>query len=301
MTLLTASSRPIKRVGLVAKTKLQAASNILVDIARFLEERGVEPVFETKTRALAGLPPAGTDTGRDDLPRQVDMIVVLGGDGTLLGMADRIAAADADIPILGVNFGSLGFLTEITLEEIYPSLESALTGSAPTDERLMLRARTMRGDEVLADRTILNDVVITKGALSGIIDLAVWVDDLFVANFKADGLIVAGPTGSTAYNLSAGGPIVHPAVQAIVLTPIAPHTLTNRPIVIPAKSEVQIRPLIGGSHDEIFISYDGQFGFQLEANDIVFVKCAARPLKLIRASTRTYFEVLREKLRWAER
>lgn len=290
----------ITRLGIVAKSQLHAAAGLLAEIAGWLEARGVQPVFETDTGALAGLPPGRPTALKDDLPRAVDMILVLGGDGTLLGMADRIAEIGADIPILGVNFGSLGFLTEITLPELYPSLEAALAGTADIDTRLMLRARTMRADTLLAERLVLNDVVVMKGALSRIIELSVWVDDQFVSRVRADGLIVTGPTGSTAYNLAAGGPIVHPAVDAFVLTPIAPHTLTNRPVVIPATSGVRIQPLLAG-RDEVFVTFDGQAGFQLGAEDVVHVGKAERPLRLIRASARSYFEVLREKLKWGER
>ncbi len=290
----------ITRLGIVAKSQLHAAAGLLAEIAGWLEARGVQAVFETETGALAGLPPGRPTAAKDDLPSGVDMILVLGGDGTLLGMADRIADSGKDVPILGVNFGSLGFLTEITLPELYPSLEAALAGTAQIDARLMLRARTLRGESTLAERLVLNDVVVMKGALSRIIELSIWVDDQFVSRVRADGLIVAGPTGSTAYNLAAGGPIVHPAVSAFVLTPIAPHTLTNRPVVIPAASTVRIQPLLD-DRDEVFVTFDGQAGFQLTADDVVHVGQAVRPLRLIRASTRSYFEVLREKLKWGER
>ena len=224
----------ITRVGIVAKTRLAEAAGVVAELAGWLDARGLAAVFDTETAALVGLPPGRPTSTRDDLPHQCDLIVLLGGDGTLIGMAGRIAAAGADIPILGVNFGSLGFLTEITLPELYPSLESVLEGTARIDPRMMLRSRTLRGGAVFAERLALNDIVITNGALSRIIDLAVAIGDQPVMRVRADGLIVASPTGSTAYNLAAGGPIVHPAVDAILLTPIAPHMLTNRPIVVPA-------------------------------------------------------------------
>ena len=164
------------------------------------------------------------------------------------------------MPILGVNFGSLGFLTEITLPELYPSLEAVLAGTAQIEERMMLRAQTLRDGAVHADHLVLNDIVITKGALSRIIDLEVGDRRRPVMRVRADGLIVASPTGSTAYNLAAGGPILHPAVDALLLTPIAPHTLTNRPIVMPASSEVRVRPAVNGSNDEVFVTFDGQSG-----------------------------------------
>ncbi len=292
---------PITRVGLVAKTRLEAAAGVLAELAGWLEARDVRAVFETDTAALAGLPPGRPTVRRDDLPKECDLIVVLGGDGTLIGMADRIAETGANVPILGVNFGSLGFLTEITLPELYPSLESVLAGTAQIEERIMLRSQTMRDGGVFSERLALNDVVITKGALSRIIDLAVSIGDQAAMHVRADGLIIASPTGSTAYNLAAGGPIIHPEVDALLLTPIAPHMLTNRPIVIPASSEVRVQPAMNGSNEEVFLTVDGQSGHQLEARDVIIVRRAERPLCLIRASTRTYFDVLRQKLKWSQR
>ena len=271
-----------------------------MELARWLQHRGVVPVLERDTAALAMLVPPPETASRDDLPNACDLMVVLGGDGTLIGMAGRIAQSGASIPILGVNFGSLGFLTEITLPELYPSLESVLSGSALIDERMMLRARTMRGGSIHAERCVLNDAVITKGALSRIIELAVWVDDQPVMRVRADGLIVASPTGSSAYNLAAGGPIVHPAVDALLLTPIAPHMLTNRPVVIRGASEVRVEPMMDGN-DEVFVTFDGQSGHPLQAADVVSIHRAKAPLRLVRASTRTYFDVLRQKLKWSER
>ncbi len=291
----------INRVGIVAKSGLVAAAPHLVEIAAWLKRRGVEPVFETTTAALAG---AGTEwkvVSKDALPESTDLILVLAGDGTLLGMADRIAEANRDVPILGVNFGGLGFLTEITLPELYPSLAAALEESAPIEHRLMLRSSVRRGRELLCSHLLLNDVVITRGPASGIVDLSVSVGHHFVARFTADGLIIATPTGSTAYSLSAGGPIVHPEVDAFVLTPIAPHILTNRPVVFPASEEVEVQPLPRNGAYEMYAMFDGHSSVRLEADDVVSICSAGQKVHLVRASTRTYFEVLRRKLGWAER
>jgi NAD+ kinase len=290
----------ITRVGLVAKTRLEEAAGVLAELAGWLEARNVQAVFETETAALVGLPPGRPTSSRDDLPKACDLVVVLGGDGTLIGMAGRIADSGLDTPILGVNFGSLGFLTEITLPELHASLEAVLDGTAQVDQRMMLRSRTLRRNGVHADRLALNDVVITKGALSRIIDLVVSIGDQPVMRVRADGLIIASPTGSTAYNLAAGGPIMHPSMDALLVTPIAPHMLTNRPIVIPAASEVRVAPAMA-EHDEVFVTFDGQSGHPLEAGDVISVVRAERPLRLIRSSTRTYFDVLRQKLKWNER
>jgi NAD+ kinase len=291
----------ITRVGLVAKHHLDAAAGVLAELAGWLEARNVQTVFETETAALVGLPPGRPTTSRDDLPKACDLIVVLGGDGTFIGMAGRIAQSGADIPILGVNFGSLGFLTEVTLVELYDVLDSALQGTAQFDQRMMLRARTIRDGQVHSDRIVLNDVVITKAALSRITDLSVSLGRESVMRVRADGLIIATPTGSTAYNLAAGGPIVHPAVDSLLLTPIAPHMLTNRPLVVPGSSEIRVQPMMDGSNDEVFVTFDGQFGHPLEPDDIIDIRRAERGLKLVRATKRTYFELLRQKLKWGER
>jgi NAD+ kinase len=289
----------VSSVGILAKTQLRAATPHLLELGEWLTARGIRPVYETSTAAL--MPPsAGRDTrDKSTLATSVDMMLVLGGDGTLIGMADCIAEAGSGIPILGVNFGSLGFLTEVTLPELYRSLENAVTGRAHVEDRMMLRATTTSGPDVR--RTIaLNDAVITKTARSRMIDLSVFVGDEFVTRVRADGMIVASPTGSTAYNLSAGGPIVQPDVDAMVITPIAPHTLTNRPIVIPGGSTVRVQPTMD-ARDEIVFTLDGQSTYPIHAGDEITVARAPKPLRLIRPSTRSYFEVLRTKLKWGER
>jgi len=296
----TRSLQAISTVGIVAKSHLRAAAPHLAEIAAWLEARGVRAVFETATAQLMAEDGARPVADKETMAGSVEMVVVLGGDGTLLSMADRIGERGSDAPILGVNFGSLGFLTEVTLPELYSTLEAAITGKAQVEERLMLRSTTVRAGQPFADHIALNDVVINKTARSRMIDLSVYVGEEFVTRVKADGLIIATPTGSTAYNLAAGGPIVQPNVQALVLTPIAPHTLTNRPIVIPTTHAVRVQPNMQ-DRDEVFVTFDGQAGFQVEAQDIISVATTARPLRLIKPTTRSYFEVLRTKLKWGER
>jgi len=288
------------RIGIVARSHLREAMPHLAEIESWLENRGLDPLFETATAALMPARPARKVVDKPALVALVDLMVVLGGDGTLLSVADCAGAAGVDVPILGVNFGSLGFLTEATLPELYPSLDAALGGRARVEARMMLRATTMRAGAVLPEHFALNDVVITKAARARMTDLSVSVGDEFVTRVKADGLIVATPTGSTAYNLAAGGPIVQPVVDAIVLTPIAPHVLTNRPIVIPASSLVRVQPQMN-ERDELYVTFDGQAGHQLEAGDEVRICCAERRVRLLRPSTRSYFELLRQKLKWNER
>jgi NAD+ kinase len=294
------SSSAISRVGIVAKSHLRAAVPHLVDIAAWLRARGIEAIFESATAALMSSADGHRVADKLALVEMVDMVVVLGGDGTLLSMADCIAAAGKSIPILGVNFGSLGFLTEVTLPELYPSLETVLAGKAHIEERLMLASTVRRPRETINAYVALNDVVVAKTARSRMIDLSVSVGGEFVTRVKADGIIVATPTGSTAYNLAAGGPIVQPTVDALILTPIAPHTLTNRPLIIPASATVRVQPHME-SRDEVFVTFDGQAGFQLEDGDEISICRAERSLRLIHPSARSYFEVLRQKLKWGER
>lgn len=293
-------SSAIGRVGIVAKRGLVGAAEHLTRLEAWLRERRVEVVYESDIAAVTGGPALTTARSREDLPHDVDLIIVLGGDGTLLSMATRIAQSGRDIPILGVNFGSLGFLTETRIDELYPTLESTLNGTAQFHERAMLAAEGCRERDVFDSRIVLNDVVFTKGALSRMIELSVWVSGGFVTKVKADGLIIAGATGSTAYNLAAGGPIVHPDVDALVLTPIAPHTLTNRPVVIPGTASIEVRPRVSG-RDDVYVTYDGQSGYPLQKGDVVRVRKSERRLRLVKAPARSYFELLREKLKWGER
>jgi NAD+ kinase len=292
--------RTISRVGLVAKERVEAAASVLTELATWLEARSLQPVFETFAARLAGVTTGREIVSKEELPKACDLIVLLGGDGTLIGMARRVARAGVDVPIAGVNFGSLGFLTEITLGDLYPSLEGVLDGTAPIEERMMLHAKVLRGGGCFTDELVLNDVVITKAALSRIIELSVSIGSDRVMQVRADGLIVATPTGSTAYNLAAGGPIVQPVVDALLLTPIAPHMLTNRPLVVTGTSTISVEPNMNGN-DEVFVTFDGQSGHALQADDVVTIERARRPLCLVRSAQRSYFDVLRQKLKWGER
>ncbi len=297
-------SVPVQRVGIVAKPGLTEAADLLGAVGTWLTARGIEPCYETATAALSTSPLSGTTCDAQTLGAREQLLLVLGGDGTLLGTAGRLAAGGYDVPVLAVNFGSLGFLTEVRVTETFEALERAISGETQEERRLMLEATVSRAGGGTTHHLALNDVVITKGALSRMIDLAAYADGLLIAYFKADGLIVASPTGSTAYNLSAGGPIVHPGVDAVVLTPIAPHTLTNRPVVLPASASLEIRAVSEDGHevrDETYITFDGQTGDILGPGDRVSVHRARYVLRLLKPVSRGYFEVLRKKLRWAER
>ena len=285
------------RIGIAVKPGLAAARDTLVDLEAWLRDRSINAVWSTEAAKLFASGSRAT-AERTEMPSQADLFVVLGGDGTLLAMAKAIAESGRDIPILAVNFGSLGFLTEITRPELHQALETVIAGRASYDLRMMLRATAARAG---ISHMALNDVVFSRTALSRMIELSVSVGDQFVTAVKADGLIVATPTGSTAYNLAAGGPIVHPAMDALVLTPIAPHTLTNRPIVIPAERDVRVTSTSSNAGDEVYVTMDGQTGLPLQEGDELTITRADKPLRLVRSTTRSYFEVLRQKLKWNER
>lgn len=286
------------RIGLVARLTLPGALAALAEAAAWLAAHGSSPIVETQSAAAAGVGTRWPTAARDELPSRVDVVMAFGGDGTLLDAASAVAQANADVPLLGVNLGHLGFLTEVGRDELETALASVVAGRARTELRLLLSGRVERGGQVVARHLALNDIVVTRGALSRMIEIDVRVGDDFVCHVKADGLIVASATGSTAYNLSAGGPIVHPSVDAVVLTPIAPHTLTYRPIVLDASAAITLQPVIDPGLSDIIVTFDGQFGVPLESGDRVHVERAPRQLRLLRTSSRSHFDMLREKLKW---
>jgi NAD+ kinase len=285
----------VTRVGLVAKPDAAEAQSVILELLDFFGSRGLTVVLEKET---AGLVPAASVAAarKSDLPGQVDLLIVLGGDGTLLSMAR--AVGDLGVPILGVNLGGLGFLTATTLEEMLPALDTLLSGGTEVEERMMLSARLVRGGQAIGEYIALNDVVITKSAMSRIIDLAVSVGGRHAISYRADGLIISTPTGSTAYNLSAGGPILFPTMDAVVLTPIAPHTLSNRPIVVPAAQRIEVTLRV---EQDVMLTMDGQVGVPLREGDAVEVQKAAARIRLVRFPQKDFFSVLRTKLKWGER
>lgn len=247
--------------------------------------------FSARDIKLVGTFPA--DHAEADLSG-CGLVVVLGGDGTMIAAARMIG--EAEVPVLGINYGSLGYLTDFRIEELHTAVESVVSGRFETDHRVMLRAELIRDGESIANGRVLNDVVINKAALARIIAIEVRLNGLFVNSFRSDGLIVATPTGSTAYNLSAGGPIVYPSMNAVVLTPICPFTLTNRPIVIPDDAQIELK-LESGS-EGVILSLDGQTGFPLVVGDIVRIRKSRTTLNLVQPENRNYFDVLRKKLQW---
>jgi len=285
----------VTRFGIVSKPGAAKARGVVERLLDWLAARGHAAVLEKET---AGLVPAATvpSVGKAELPAQADLIVVLGGDGTLLSMAR--AVGDLGVPLLGVNLGELGFLTATTLDEMFPALEAWLAGRMAIDERMMLSARVLRDGQAIGEYAALNDVVITKSAMSRIVNLSVSVEGQYATAYRADGLIISTPTGSTAYSLSAGGPILFPAMDAIVLTPICSHTLTNRPIVLPAGQRVEVTLL---TDQEVMVTVDGQVGLNLREGDTVEVRQATARIRLVRFPQQGFFSVLRTKLKWGER
>jgi NAD+ kinase len=290
----------MKRIGIIAKQNKPEVLPIVRNLVAWLQPKKIEVYLEEGMVKQFHPPLPGphlNSIGRENIPEHVEMIIVLGGDGTLLSVARLVG--DYEVPILGVNLGGLGFLTEITLEELYRVVERVVQGDFITNERVVLNASVIRRGERMAEFIVLNDAVINKGALARIIDLETTINQDYVTTFKSDGLIISTPTGSTAYNLSAGGPIVYPSLHCIIITPICPHTLTNRPIVIP--DDVEVRATLKTKQQEVILTLDGQQGFTLEFEDVVEVRKAEGRILLIKSPYRHYFEVLREKLKWGER
>jgi NAD+ kinase len=290
----------MNRIGIIAKKNKPEAVTIARNLVEWLRPKKIEVYIEEEIGKLfSPTLPEGCwkPIQREAIPTDVEMIIVLGGDGTLLSVARQVW--NKNIPILGVNLGGLGFLTEITLEELYPVLERVLRDDFEINERDVLNADVIRRGKRIADFIVLNDVVINKGALARIIDLETTINGEYLSTFRSDGLIISTPTGSTAYNLSAGGPIVYPSLHTIIITPICPHTLTIRPIIIP--DDVKIRALLKSRNEEVTLTLDGQQGFTLEFEDVVEVRKAEGRILLIKSPTRHYFELLREKLKWGER
>jgi NAD+ kinase len=290
----------MKRIGIIAKQNKPEDVTITGGLVEWLQSKGIdvyieEGIGEAIRATMKG--PWLTGIKKEEIPSHAEMIIVLGGDGTLLSVARLVGKHE--VPILGVNLGGLGFLTEIKLEELYRVLERVIKGDFVTDERVVLTAGVIRRGEKLAEFIVLNDAVINKGALARIIDIETTINGDYLTTFKSDGLIISTPTGSTAYNLSAGGPIAYPSLHCIIITPICPHTLTNRPIVIP--DDVEVRVILKSKQQEVILTLDGQQGFVLEFEDTVVVKKAEGRILLIKSPYRHYFEVLREKLKWGER
>jgi NAD+ kinase len=285
----------INKVGIISKPRKAEVGELVPPLLAWLRERGIDVLMDKETGAL--LPGGEKGVPRNEMPEQVDLLIVFGGDGTLLATARTLSRKN--VPILAVNLGGLGFLTVITREELYPTLEAVLAGNYQCDRRVRIEAEIIRADEVIASYLALNDVVLNKGAIARILDFDVRADGEFISTFKSDGLIVSTPTGSTAYSLAAGGPILTPSVQALIITPICAHTLTNRPLVLP--DTVTIEVLVKSQRESVYVTVDGQVGVAARSEDVVRIKKAASDVELVQPHGRNYFEILRQKLKWGER
>ncbi len=284
----------MKKIGVYAKRNHPDAVKVAREVTAWFRHRGCEVFLD---QPLAGDMGEGAGYPGGSIPSLVEMIIVLGGDGTLISVARQVG--DLGTPILGVNLGSLGFLTEITLGELYPVLEQVLQGEFSVSTRMMLDAVVRRDARVIGRYRVLNDVVINKGALARIIDMEGWVDDAYLTTFKADGMIISTPTGSTGYSLAAGGPIVHPNLHCLVISPICPHMLTNRPLIV--SDEAIIRIEVKFQDEDVVFTADGQVGMPLQGGDVVEVRKSRATTRLVNSPSRDYFQILRTKLRWGER
>lgn len=282
------------KVGIVGKIE----NNEVVELTRVLVEKfiahDIEVYLENK---LADLVKYNKSAELGNIYKHSEVVIVLGGDGTFLGVSRILSGTD--IPIVGINMGNLGFLTEVTREEAIELVDIIANGSYEVENREMISAKVIRGNKQFCSYDVLNDVVISRGKISRVVDLALEIDDKQISTFKSDGLILATPSGSTAYSLSAGGPIVFPALPLMIITPICPHTLTNRPLVVSNKRIVRVRSLTDTT--QLHLTLDGQISFDLMAGDVVEVTKSKKSIKFIRSPFRDYFSILKTKLMWGER
>ena len=287
----------IKRIGVVVKPHQPDALETLCELTTWLSGRGltIVGVPEIERERIEHQTGCRVEVLDDaELAKHVDLILVLGGDGTMIATSRMVG--DTEVPVIGVNYGGLGYLAEFPLEELFPALEGVLNGDYTIQQRLMLSVELWRGEELVTRNRVLNDVVVNKSALARIIEIEAYLNQQFVNLFRADGLIVATPTGSTAYNLSAGGPIIFPSMNGVVITPICPFTLSNRPIVVPDDSMIEVRLMT--ENEEVALTLDGQVGFPLQAGDRAVIRKSKTSFNLVQPPNRNYFDVLRNKLKW---
>ncbi len=287
----------IKRIGVVVKPHQPDALATLCRLTEWLNARGIKIIgsLDVDRERIEHETGCVVETVKaEDLAEGVDLMLVLGGDGTMIATARMLG--DKEVPVIGVNYGGLGYLAEFPIKELFPALEAILNGHYQVEPRVMLAAELRRGEELVTKTRVLNDVVMNKSALARIIEIEAYLNDQFVNSFRADGLIVSTPTGSTAYNLSAGGPVIYPSMNAIVITPICPFTLSNRPIVVPDNSFIEVR--LKTRNEEVALTLDGQVGCPLQAGDRIIIRKSKTTFNLVQPANKNYFDVLRDKLRW---
>jgi len=284
------ASKGYGKIGIFIKHGHENAVNIGVNISKWLLDRDIEVLAENEVSEILNL----SKCTRLEISRMCDLALVLGGDGTFLSVARLIIGRD--IPLIGINLGSLGFLTEVKLEEIYSTLDTIFAGNCIIDKRMMLKTEIFRNNKKMNEYTVLNDVVINKGALARIINIKTSINSKYLTTYRSDGLIIATPTGSTAYSLSAGGPIVYPELNSIIITPICPHTLTHRPIVVSGDDTIEV---MVNSHDsDVLVTLDGQIGIPVKNDDIIKIQKSDKKTYILKHPKKDYFELLRNKLKW---
>ena len=281
----------MKKIGLFCKPKAPSAANTLSKLIHWLRKLNCQVLLDTATATIIN---ESSSHSKATISEIADLLIVLGGDGTLLSVAR--AAHPHNVPILAVNLGSLGFLAEISLDELYPTLENILNEKFKIESRMLLNAYIWRNGKKVEDYNVLNDIVINKGVVARVINLQVLVDGQYMTSYRADGLIIATPTGSTAYSLSAGGPIIHPSMQTLVLSPICPFTLTNRSILIPDQSIIQVK--LDAEYNDVRVTLDGQESYKMKAGDILEIQKTKTTLQLIKGPNKNYYKILRKKLHW---
>lgn len=285
----------IRSIGIISKPKKEDICAVVPQLLDWLKKHDLEVLYDQETAECIAVD--AHSVPRDEIVDKVDLILVLGGDGTLLATARLMNGHP--VPILPVNLGGLGFLTSVTLDELYPILETVFQGKHRISDRILLQVEIVRGGKVMQSNRALNDLVLNKAAMARITDFDLYIDDGYVCSYKGDGLIISTPTGSTAYSLAAGGPILYPILSAFVITPICPHTLTDRPLVVP--DTVRLRVEFHASEEPVFLTLDGQVGYELQKGDGITARKADHPLRLVRPTRKTYFEILRNKLKWGTR
>jgi NAD+ kinase len=289
----------IRRVGVVVKPQLAEAVPTLRRLAEWLDARGVRllggPEIE-QARAECGAGETIDIVSHDELAKNAELVVALGGDGTMIATARLLA--EADVPVLGINYGTLGYLAEFRIEEMFTGLDAVFRGDYRIESRVRLAVELYREESRLMHSRVLNDVVVNKSALSRIVHIEAYLNQQLISAFRADGLIISTPTGSTAYNLSAGGPVIYPSMNAVVITPICPFTLSDRPLVVPDDAVIEV--FLRTPNEEVFLTLDGQVGLPLAVGDRILIRKSHTSFKIVQPPNRNYFEVLREKLRWGK-
>jgi len=282
------------RLGIIGKTNSDIVLQVVEEISDWLEKRDIDVFLENDLGKKIG---HKNSVDKKELPSLIDVILVFGGDGTFLGVAKLVC--DYGIPIVGFNLGGLGFLTEITTDEMYDMLERIIKGEYEIEKRNLLESRVYRNGIEVAGDLVVNEIAINKGALSRILDLALYIDEKYVTTFKADGIILSTPTGSTAYSLSAGGPIVYPTLPVTLITPICPHILTNRPLIVSNSIEIMIEVLTDTT--QTYLRLDGQLGIKIQKGDFIKLNKYKKTFNMIRSPYRDYFTILKTKLMWGQR